>query len=647
MSEIDLGSRAALIDFLLDPNYDICLVRGTYLHHLQMLGKKWPRRQEMESEAFVTKFELLRWKATSGIMSNWKGGSQCEVRIIAVSHVWETREHPDPLGHQLQILAEARLWPASRSWYFIDYMSIYQFYRGEEDNPQQQCFVRAMSQMHVLYSHEATYTYQISTLPRWVDVDAPTDAHVAVFYCPDPNEPCTGSVQLIPVWALMRNDTPYSQRGWCQAELQWSCMRSDSSRLIILDAHTPNQASMAPMPPEVFEQLVGNGSLKFTHRNDMEAVLQLQRSIFHTKALATQCLVLARLPFEQVLRLTSALHHYTSLKELSVRQSQFSTAAAEKLVEGLELVPCVEIIDLQANDINDEVAIPLAKLLIVCRNIKTLNLSLNCIGDDGAVAIAEALGRGECCYLQAVLLESNQIGCRGSCAFAFQFRHGAKLQELNLAMNPIRSCCLGAWSEAMSTTVLKLKRLHLKNTELVGFQWFDLQKHTCEMSREWKAVVEVVGFEQQQLDARRQAANYDSCSKTLNGIIVVSVLSAVIQVYSLSMQLVAYAEAGQTAGPGVIYSSVGMAWFLAMACCAMRIGSLRTSCFGCIECANMCAIYGLGLGIVDSAVGAIWTYVDCGQASDPECQVYALLGLIFPLVSCSCLAWCACCHDCP
>ena len=459
----DLASDAMLVRLLTDPAYNIRLVHGTYLHKMYLQGQRWPRRQEIDPEEFVTNADLQHWL---------KESPATRARIIAVSHVWETREHPDPLGHQLQILAEARLWPASRSWYFIDYMSIYQFYRGEEDNPQQQCFVRAMSQMHVLYSHEATYTYQISTLPRWVDVDAPTDAHVAVFFCPDPNEPCRGSVQLVPVWALMRNDTPYSQRGWCQAELQWSCMRSDSSRLIILDAHTPNQASMAPMPPEVFEQLVGNGSLKFTHRNDMEAVLQLQRSIFHTKALATQCLVLARLPFEQVLRLTSALHHYTSLKELSVRQSQFSTAAAEKLVEGLELVPCVEIIDLQANDINDEVAIPLAKLLIVCRNIKTLNLSLNCIGDDGAVAIAGALAGNM--SLELLAMADNSIRCRGAVCLAGAIRSNVSLIELNLGSNFIGPEGASAWADLLGNADVSLtvKRLHLRSCAL---QATDLQ----------------------------------------------------------------------------------------------------------------------------------------------------------------------------
>ena len=48
--------------------------------------------------------------------------------IIGVSHVWEAREHPDPRGNQLALIARAQLWHDRYSWYFLDYMSVYQFY---------------------------------------------------------------------------------------------------------------------------------------------------------------------------------------------------------------------------------------------------------------------------------------------------------------------------------------------------------------------------------------------------------------------------------------------------------------------------------------------------------------------------------------
>lgn len=52
--------------------------------------KTWIRRQEVDPNGFVSDEELKTWKGRNGV--------DCD--IISVSHVWETREHPDPLGFQ-------------------------------------------------------------------------------------------------------------------------------------------------------------------------------------------------------------------------------------------------------------------------------------------------------------------------------------------------------------------------------------------------------------------------------------------------------------------------------------------------------------------------------------------------------------------
>ena len=66
---------------------------------LQSEGKTWLRRQEVPPHGFVTREEVERWTPAHG-----------NCNIISVSHVWETREHPDPLGFQrdqvLKILDE-------------------------------------------------------------------------------------------------------------------------------------------------------------------------------------------------------------------------------------------------------------------------------------------------------------------------------------------------------------------------------------------------------------------------------------------------------------------------------------------------------------------------------------------------------------
>ena len=61
---------------------------------------------------------------------------------------------------------------------------------------------------------------------------------------------------------LILNDTPYHQRGWCVAEMQWLCTRT-------------SVAGFAPMTPARFRKRVELGKqekpeglpLKFTHRS--------------------------------------------------------------------------------------------------------------------------------------------------------------------------------------------------------------------------------------------------------------------------------------------------------------------------------------------------------------------------------------------
>ena len=62
---------------------------------LQREGKTWLRRQEVPPHGFVTREEVERWTTAHG---------NCD--IISVSHVWETRDHPDPLGFQLDRVLE-------------------------------------------------------------------------------------------------------------------------------------------------------------------------------------------------------------------------------------------------------------------------------------------------------------------------------------------------------------------------------------------------------------------------------------------------------------------------------------------------------------------------------------------------------------
>ena len=101
--------------------------------------------------ALVTHEELQDWAAERKAKKGRK--------IKVISHAWESREHADPFGNQLQMMA---LCLEDEDWCFYDYCSLPQFLRLTRG--QEVSFRRAMQNMQVLYCHEETATYRIDEL---------------------------------------------------------------------------------------------------------------------------------------------------------------------------------------------------------------------------------------------------------------------------------------------------------------------------------------------------------------------------------------------------------------------------------------------------------------------------------------------------
>ena len=132
-----------------------------------------------------------------------------------------------------------------------------------------------------------------------------------MFYAPD-GDGEAGQVQEVAIRDLKLNDTPYFERGWCEAEMQWSCMRSDASQMVALDSYDEQSQEAplqgrAPMPPDVFQQQVVRNVLKFTHADNSEDVMKLQRRVFLEKAENSEVLRRAALPAKQISFLGLAL----------------------------------------------------------------------------------------------------------------------------------------------------------------------------------------------------------------------------------------------------------------------------------------------------------------------------------------------------
>ena len=101
------------------------LVGSRYLYHLRKSKETLPRRQEADSArcannetALVTHDELKAWAK-----------DPTRAIICSISHAWETREHPDPCGYQLEQAVNAvSLYEAAYEaevWIFYDYTSLY------------------------------------------------------------------------------------------------------------------------------------------------------------------------------------------------------------------------------------------------------------------------------------------------------------------------------------------------------------------------------------------------------------------------------------------------------------------------------------------------------------------------------------------
>ena len=283
--EYDLQNPHDLIQFLIDTK--IRLVSLRYLTELQKGGRLWPRRQEAEHN-LVTMEEIESLKhakfyphppVPDDIHGSYAGGAftrnaEDPVRIYTVSHCWEAQQHPDPFGFQCRRLLDwfrssrseygGTFYPDT-SWLFIDYICLPQYKRTEEEEV---CFRRAMKAMHVLYAHAAIWH-----VIRLEDIAPTLHFQLSDFieiYCESTNK-----VELRPFAELLLNRVPYSQRGWCIAEVQWMSTKDSIF-------------GYAPLTPTMFQERVKRGLedredglvLKFTHRDDLDIVVRLQETVF-------------------------------------------------------------------------------------------------------------------------------------------------------------------------------------------------------------------------------------------------------------------------------------------------------------------------------------------------------------------------------
>ena len=350
----------------------MALVRLEYLCELRDKNGRLPRRQEAEFEttsagtpALVTKAELQR------LEYDCLGGNPtlsilkprpCRVRVKfeSISHCWESMEHPDPHGFQLNSIIEMcpPETPEQQVWIFFDFVSLYQF--GARTEFEETCFRRALEHMHVMYAHEGV---QVRIVDNLTPDDQKKSGSAVLVYSED-----KGAMTMVAADKLKINITPYHLRGWCVAERQWASLR------ITLEG-------AVPMSPDLFRERIKAQDLKFTHHDDMELVLTLQAKVFHEKAFGTTTLEVENLDEEACDVLCAALPHYKNLQEIVLNRNSVTLdvikAAAKTPSKILQLETC------QLEDTHAEV---LAQELANSETVQQIYIANNRFGEKGRAA---------------------------------------------------------------------------------------------------------------------------------------------------------------------------------------------------------------------------------------------------------------------
>ncbi|CAE7482622.1 NLRC3, partial [Symbiodinium microadriaticum] len=450
----DLTQKQGLADFLKDADIRLvhtpgcsaesAKVRADFILKLHREGQRLPRRQEAESAyvdcrtALVTHEEVQFWA---------DGQAPDGTQVISVSHCWESREHCDPYGYQVSKLAKAL---TGEEWLFIDYVSLYQFQRLSQQ--QNLSFRRSMQHMHVLYCHDATSTLRIESLTPEADIAEAerNQDSVTLYHLP------TGLVKPVPVCELVKNRTPYGERGWCAAEREWSSTRAATNLSREVDSPEGEKGGMAPMLPEAFRQIANK--LKFTHTADAESVCRLQAEVYKEKAEMCKSLRLVDLGAEALDIALSALEHYPVLESLEIIHGELGPKLP-LLLKTLEKIKLRQL-HLQQNELFEEgtrqviealalqsngtlAALSLAHERIGVANVKALaealrtnralielNLSHACLSIDGIIALAEAIKENR--TLKQLSLAGSKIGEEGAFALLEALRISGVERRLDL-----------------------------------------------------------------------------------------------------------------------------------------------------------------------------------------------------------------------
>jgi len=392
---------------------EVRLLRGTWLRERARLRLPVPRRQDLEKEAPEAFIDVAALQALPT-------GQWGKLPIVAVSYAWESAEHPDPRCEQLVALVDAFETTPSGSkplpsefGVFFDWMSLCQKdAEGHRSQEEQLAFDEALKRMQLWYAHALTTVYLLT---------APTPTAASL--------PVEGRAPA------------YSERGWPTFESAVACLAKKSSSNCwapLVDVGHPRsvcdacgQVHLKRVPPLVPDKF------------------QRQLELCHFTNGKSDCEVVAGLYRQTV------LGYFSETSELYVGSAGWGDPDVEILAEVLPFCTHVTHIILSENHITDRGASTIAEALKasvkggVLTNLIKLCLHSNQVGDDGVLALSNAIRERALMSLQILVLRNNRIGDTGAAALVSACAASdSGLQRLFLGDNRIDDAGIGAIADA-------------------------------------------------------------------------------------------------------------------------------------------------------------------------------------------------------
>jgi Ran GTPase-activating protein (RanGAP) involved in mRNA processing and transport len=444
----------------------IAAVKGTWLVGLHKRGGRLSRRQDLPRKAFWSAGELRRVARALG--------DDFGVLFVALSYRWLTKEHPDPDGFHLGIVASvAELYLNPRGWtkygrdqysqlaaafrehglglpefaLFWDFASLHQSPRTDAEA---ELFPKGLQNSNVWYGHARTVVWMQSELPEGFA-------------------------------ARMRASEPplaetYEDSGWCYVEAAISAAIKPGFLRLDLAKRTDRAMACAygpgvpwdkadnmlacvcarrrppPPSPETVRRLLQTEK-RFTNSSDVSKVADLYATFFG------KVTNVGELKFEglewgdaDVVELCEVLPRFAVLRTLDLSINKIGPEGASALGEALKVNAVLTTLRLDVNKIGAEGAIAIAEALKVNAVLTSLDLVGNNIGGDGAKAIAKALKVNA--VMTTLDLGGNNIGVEGAKAIAKALKVNAVLTTLFLGGNNIKDRGAIAIAESLKVTAV-------------------------------------------------------------------------------------------------------------------------------------------------------------------------------------------------